>query len=221
MLFAGCTAFGGPITEFGDFLDWANVRGDYAQMRPFSNFLPALKRLGHAFGFMILAVLAEEYTPKNEVYDDAANLEQYSFGTRFYMLSMTTAWTIIKLIFVFLVQESCLVASGLGYKAKTEKESEDFNSMRCAKVFDCVFATEPAGIVANWNMRTQYWLKYYVMIPLLDRSKPKNATQIFPVFITFLTSALWHGFYFGYYGTFIGFALAVVMWKMFGATKLA
>lgn len=45
MLFAGCTAFAGPMVEFGVFIEWINKRGDFAKMRTFSNFIPSIKRL--------------------------------------------------------------------------------------------------------------------------------------------------------------------------------
>lgn len=134
------------------------------------------------------------------------------------MLCMVLLLTMFRLNFVFMLEESCLAASGLGYKAKTEKEPEDFNTIRCCKIYEQAFATNPTEVVGNWNMRTQYWLKYYVMIPLLDRSKPKNAVQLFPIVATFMISALWHGFYVGYYGAFAGFALISVMAKVFEGT---
>ena len=38
-----------------------------------------------------------------------------------------------------------------------------------------------------------YWLKYYLMIPLMDKNIPRGQLQIKPMIATFLASALWHG----------------------------
>ena len=53
MMFVGTAASGAPSTEFALFDDFINLRGDYAAMRPFSNFVPTLKRLLH---FILVSV---------------------------------------------------------------------------------------------------------------------------------------------------------------------
>ena len=140
---------------------------------------------------------------------------------RFYTVFMPSIVFFCKLFFVFTMQETFLIASGLGYRARTEKQPENFNSIRCAEIIKVVTASDSAVFAAKWNMRTSHWLKYYVMIPLIDRSKPKGSSHLMPVFATFMVSAIWHGLYFGYFGCFINLALCDIMFKTFGATALA
>lgn len=54
--------------------------------------------------------------------------------------------------------------------------------------------------INNWNMGTNRWLRMVVY----DRVPKKYGT-----FLTFSLSALWHGFYPGYYVTFTSGALIV------------
>ena len=55
-------------------------------------------------------------------------------------------------------------------------------------------------------MSAHSWLKYYVYLRQLD-NKRKESFNFASTFITFTVSAIWHGFYPGYYVFFTGAAL--------------
>jgi lysophospholipid acyltransferase len=61
-----------------------------------------------------------------------------------------------------------------------------------------VLASSFAEIGTNWNIQIHYWLKYYVMLRLMDRSQPKGAAQLKATVLTFVISSFWHGTYPGY-----------------------
>ena len=63
-------------------------------------------------------------------------------------------------------------------------------------------------------MRTQFYLKQFVMKRNIDRSAPRGKMQILPIAMTFLISALIHGFYVGYYLAFLGFGLLDFNYKV-------
>ncbi len=73
----------------------------------------------------------------------------------------------------------------------------------------------------KWNISIQEWLKYYVLLRLMDKSKPRHAIQTMPIVMTFLVSAIWHGFYFSFYGYMSGFLLVIISFKMAQKTALA
>jgi len=56
------------------------------------------------------------------------------------------------------------------------------------------------------------WLKYYVYMRLLNRNK--KGVQIVPIISTFVVSAIWHGFYPGYYMFFISSGLMDYSFKL-------
>ena len=59
------------------------------------------------------------------------------------------------------------------------------------------------------------------MVRLLDKTKPKGQVQVLPLAAVFITSAYWHGFYFGYYAFFTGVFLMDLAWKTVPKTQLA
>ena len=65
--------------------------------------------------------------------------------------------------------------------------------------------------LASWNISTHLWLKYYVYLRLLN-NKNHGSTNAFATFMTFLVSAIWHGFYPGFYSFFFG-AFIVDLWN--------
>jgi len=58
----------------------------------------------------------------------------------------------------------------------------------------------------NWNISAHNWLKYYVFMRQLDNKK-KGGVNFTSTTVTFTVSAIWHGFYPGYYVFFTGAAL--------------
>ena len=117
-----------------------------------------------------------------------------------------------NLIYVFMQYDACLVMSGVGYRAKTEKTPETFNAFPCVGAAKSWAAQNVFDILANWNMPTQRWLKYYVYLRLLDRNLPRGKPQVKAYLATFAVSCLWHGFYPGFYLVGFGVALQGLVW---------
>lgn len=65
--------------------------------------------------------------------------------------------------------------------------------------------------MSSWNISVHEWLKYYVYLRLLN-DKRRGGTNAFAVFMSFTVSAIWHGFYPGYYFFFFG-TFIVDMWN--------
>ena len=47
--------------------------------------------------------------------------------------------------------------------------------------------------ITKWNIQVHHWLKYYVMMRWMDRSKARGKPQLIPTIVTFLASGAWHG----------------------------
>jgi hypothetical protein len=79
-----------------------------------------------------------------------------------------------KLMVGFIAMEANLIACGHGYAPATEKQPENFNSLRsiCVRpIFDMISLKDA---LAGWNVAIHNWLKYYIMMRLMDRSKPRS-----------------------------------------------
>ena len=75
--------------------------------------------------------------------------------------------------------------------------------------------------MTGWNIQVHVWLKYYIMLRLMDRTKPKGQMQFVPMALTFIISALWHGLQVGFFMMFAGFAIMEYVMKMGERTTLA
>ena len=64
------------------------------------------------------------------------------------------------------------------------------------------------------------WLKYYVMMRLIDRSKPRGSGGPMPAVICFLVSSVWHGLELGLTICMFGFGLLLAVYKSTINTKL-
>ena len=74
----------------------------------------------------------------------------------------------------FVDHEACLIATGISFKAKDEKTAEEYNSIRCMDIKGFHWGNSAKEMISHWNMRTQHFLKYYVMIRMMDRNLPKG-----------------------------------------------
>jgi lysophospholipid acyltransferase len=75
----------------------------------------------------------------------------------------------------------------------------------------------------NWNISVHLWLKHYVFLRMLkkpaqnsqgNQSRPPRQNMLQPILITFLVSAIWHGFYPGYFFFFVCAGLNDYMFKI-------
>lgn len=87
------------------------------------------------------------------------------------------------------------------------KLSPQWNRVAQVNVRKLETATCFRDIISNWNIQTANWLKYYVYLRV---SQPGSKSSAFAICITYLVSAIWHGFYPGYYLTFVTGALCTI-----------
>eukprot|EP01028_Stygiella_incarcerata_P000312 TRINITY_DN10347_c0_g1_i1.p1 TRINITY_DN10347_c0_g1~~TRINITY_DN10347_c0_g1_i1.p1 ORF type:complete len:478 (-),score=87.52 TRINITY_DN10347_c0_g1_i1:843-2276(-) len=106
---------------------------------------------------------------------------------------------------------SCLL-SGLSWNPAPGSQ-HDPNWRECGTCIDTTaieFATSIKTFSEKWNMATSKWLKKYVY----DRV-PKGKRGWRKVFATLGTSALWHGFYPGYYLFFLSCGVLIILGRYY------
>lgn len=107
-------------------------------------------------------------------------------------LKYYTAWSLT---------EGACILSGMGYKGvdpATGKVSWD--RLKNVDPFGVESAQNTRAYLGSWNINTNNWLRNYIYLRVTPRGeKPGFRATL----ATFVTSALWHGFYPGYYLTFI------------------
>jgi lysophospholipid acyltransferase 1/2 len=112
----------------------------------------------------------------------------------------------------FKFEEAGLIACGFGYAetVKEDKVERIYDSVRAVRVRGVLTSTKSADTFQNWNIQIHNWLKYYVMIRVMDKTKPRTVYQPMPTVITFIVSLLWHGVMPGYFILFLGCAIIEV-----------
>ena len=147
--------------EYKVFDDFISLRGDVKEMRPGSNVWPALKRQLHSLLCVLAFLLTKWLVPLDSLLSPELTAQNFFLYTAFvYMGShriqmLWHHWTSL---------EASLIATGMGYKARSEKGKEEFNSVRAMDIFKFCTATTTAESITAWNCHTQHWLKYYVQI---------------------------------------------------------
>ena len=87
---------------------------------------------------------------------------------------------------------------------------DKFKTMNVRKYFSSQSAND---LTVHWNVQIHLFLKYYVMLRLMDRKKARGLSQMGPVLATFAVSSMWHGTYPGYAILFSAFFVSDVIYK--------
>lgn len=96
------------------------------------------------------------------------------------------------------------IASGLAYNGIVD-ESPKFDRVTSVKLRVIWFTDKVKTFLSGWNISVHDWLKNYVFMRMLptDRSKGRKG-QTKAALTTFMVSAIWHGFYTGFFSFFFG-----------------
>lgn len=211
----------GPSFEFKDWDDFLNNRGDYAKMAHFVNYPRAFIRYFQGILCFGVAAVCGVYFPPNEMIEVAFGDHWYPYKIlHLYFAMMAVIWVYFA---GFCCVEANLIACGFSYTRKTNDKNlvtENFNSVRLISITPIIFGTSFADYGTNWNIQIHNWLKYYVMLRLMDRSKPKGAAQLKATFLTFVASSVWHGTYLGFLIFFVAIAVLEMQGKSFPKLKL-
>ncbi|CAG9860475.1 unnamed protein product [Phyllotreta striolata] len=124
-------------------------------------------------------------------------VENTSMGYKFWYLTVSTTLVRFKYYFAWTMADAICNNSGLGFSGYAEEESEQWNKVSNVDILQFEFATSLKQAIEAWNKGTNAWLRMIVYERVIG----------YPTVATYLLSALWHGFYPGYYLTFLSGAL--------------
>ncbi|XP_074656765.1 membrane-bound glycerophospholipid O-acyltransferase 2-like [Tubulanus polymorphus] len=98
-----------------------------------------------------------------------------------------------KYYFAWKLSEAANNAAGLGFDGFDESGNARWDLVNNVKIRNLEMATSVKLVFDSWNIMTSKWLRYVCY----DRAPAQKTV------LTFGLSAIWHGFYPGYYFTFI------------------
>ena len=74
-------------------------------------------------------------------------------------------------------------------------ENPKFDKVENVRCLEIMTSLDCRNLWKSWNISIHHWLKNYVYLRWVSRQRKNSLT---PVMLTFLVSAIWHGFYPGY-----------------------
>jgi len=173
------------------------LSGDYrTEERQPSTFWPIVTKLSQCvlWGYILL-----KYTPYNTVeYNLSNEMVNSPFFKRFSYLFFSTFCARAKYYFAFILSEAINNAAGLGLNGVDEKGNPKWDLLTNIVPYKLETATSLKVVLDIWNMQTALWLRRVCY----DRVKTGRTLSVF------VLSALWHGFYPGYYVCFVLAAFA-------------
>jgi len=149
----------------------------------------AIKKFIAVLGVSIGVVLNMKYSL---LYCRTPEFLQQSFLYKVFYIWIGASLCRFPYYFAWMLSEGSCILSGIGYSGMKDGTPQWERATNC-KVLDLETAQNFKAITESWNIRTDHWLKHYIY----------ERVNVAPVALTFLTSSVWHGFYPGYYFSFM------------------
>ncbi len=153
----------------------------------------------------------------NVLYSTTPAFWNHSFLYRVLYVVLTTELSFEHYYFGWSNAEGACAVAGLAYNGRDAEGKVRWDRVDMVWLWTMRWAQNGAVVGRAWNVLGAKWLRNTVYTRLADRSASsarRNAAQ----FATFLVSAFWHGFYAGFYLSFLSFAYLNIASQM--ASKL-
>eukprot|EP00158_Paraphelidium_tribonemae_P006073 Partr_v1_DN27657_c0_g1_i4_m65039 putative membrane bound O-acyltransferase domain containing len=183
----------GPSLEYREYLNWLEP----SDLRVSDTFLPAIGRLCYSSIFAGLYLFCSNRWPIDHLYQ----MSNASVFYRLWIVNVATFAQRCKFYFIWMLSEGSCCAIGFG------RLGDGWGGMSSVDPAKIELANGPSSLLRNWNRKTHDWLKHCVYLRLIQSQNPLLVRH--STLITFITSALWHGFYPGYYFAFAGCSFLV------------
>lgn len=165
---------------------------------PRSGTPAAWKAAAGLFWILLFLKLSAMYYPDLLIGDQYMT---YGFVRRVWILHMLGFTTRLKYYGVWALTEGACILSGLGYKGVDPATGKvSWNRLQNVSPWGVESAQNTRAYLGSWNINTNNWLRNYMYLRVTPRGKKPGFRASMA---TFVTSAFWHGFYPGYYLTFI------------------
>ncbi|KAI1144646.1 MBOAT family protein [Hypoxylon sp. FL0543] len=160
---------------------------------------PAMLKLASGIVWIWLFLNLSKYYSHQVLLDD--RYPTLSFLRRVLVMHMVGFTARCKYYGVWFMAEGSCILAGLGYNGVDPVTGKVYwNRLQNINPWGVETAQNSRAYLENWNMNTNKWLRYYIYL----RVTPRNRKPGFRASLaTFVTSAFWHGFYPGYYLSFI------------------
>ncbi|KAI9261139.1 MBOAT, membrane-bound O-acyltransferase family-domain-containing protein [Sporodiniella umbellata] len=189
--------FTGPTIEYMDYVRFTETR---VQTKTWTH---SGMRLAKSLVFVLaLVYLAPDYNYFESI---RTPWDWQSLSTKILSLQLTAVLIRSKYYAIWYMTEGASIMAGLGFKGYDGQGQPIWNKTTNARVLSCEFAQSLKELTENWNIGANHWLRHYVYLRF-DRPG-----SVYSTMMTYVISALWHGFDLGFYVFFVvGSVLQIV-----------
>ena len=200
------TSIIGPSIEYKDFINFIEEKDCYSH-------LPYIKLISNGFLYFLFSFIQMGiyafFSPKIPI----SYIGNKEFGNK--NLLYKIAYMYIALIPVrakyysgWLTSYTVLIINGIAYTEtkddKTGKIIQSFEKGCYGSILYDEFGINPKFKLVEWNKTIHLWLKYNIFTRTINiDKKPFKKNFQLASLLTFIGSAIWHGYYPTYYFTFI------------------
>ena len=202
------TAIIGPSIEFKDFINFMTETDCYSKLGENIFYIltqGTLYFIGSFICMAFYAILAVKLPVAKVVEED--------FGQHNLLYVLAYIYFCIPGVRAryysgWLLSYSTVIYAGIAYtEKKDEKSGQIIKSVEkgsYGSIVTCEWAINPKQSMIDWNQTIHLWLKYNVYTRTINiNRKPFKNNWALASFLTFISSAVWHGFYLTYYLTFV------------------
>ncbi|KAI9146105.1 MBOAT, membrane-bound O-acyltransferase family-domain-containing protein [Paraphysoderma sedebokerense] len=198
LFFGGLTV--GPTFEFADYRNFMTGAAFLTKDKKLSipnTFFASIRCVMTSALFLACVFF---FSDKYSMARTAEKMYHPSFRYRFLNLQISGFVARHQYYGIWKMAEAACILSGLGFNGYSSDGKPQFNRVTNVNIMGVDFAQNFRSVIDNWNMGTANWLKHYVYLRLTEKGKKPTFSQVLS---TYVVSSLWHGFYPGYYLTFI------------------
>lgn len=180
----------GPVLSFDEYKNFVKYCESYNPRKLDKNVIAQFRVLIiKACGLFVLSVIGVGWF--STLYFTTQSFYEMSFVSKLFILYITMFFMRCKYYFIWTISEMAYISSGSSTFVQYRGRNVD--------ILDVELAGNVYTLTNGWNKKTNVWLKDCVYKPLLKEGHSK----IVCIISTNLISSFWHGFYPGYYITFI------------------
>lgn len=200
--------FVGPSFDYAEYERWLNLSMfesvDRTKMSKKKRTIPssvgpAMKIMVMGWGFLLLFMIFVQYVSVD--YTLSRDFMRHSLLWRIWYIQPLSLSFRLKYYGIWYLAEGACILSGLGYNGIDPISGKQlWNRVTNVSIYEYETAQNMKALIEAWNKNTNRWLRNYVYLRV---SRKDHKPGFISTLVTFATSATWHGFYPGYYLTFI------------------
>ncbi len=191
----------GPSFEFRDFIKFIHLEEEYKHIPWEKANKAALRQFVIAVLLVLIKALLSPFF--NTLYCGTEEFIQHNIFYKYFY--MVFAMIVMRSTYYsgWKISQAGMNFSGLSYnknKLDDKENSDYFDKIDNCNLEKIELDINPRIRIQYWNRTVHLWLKYYLFLRVINiDKKPFKNNKALASLLTFLVSAIWHGFYPVYY----------------------